>query len=300
MDSKLLRVARFGLLASVATIGVQSYARAATATLTDNYYGGVNSYNNADVIGTSVFDTTSATVNLTTTNLTVTINTNFAGAPGTPQADGTTYGSLFIGSSATWNSDHASQSAPYANDQYTPGEWTYAVVANGTANGSADGLYAITGAETAHNYAGSGVTDYYTTSSGNVVMSNVNNNPISANNPGNPGFYFRQGQAVGFSPTGSALYSGSLGVADGTSVTYSLNIDAALYDALRNGFALSWAMTCANDVIQGVLDFPGGNAGPPAPTPLPAGLSLFAGGLGLLGFVGSRRRKRTVKATFAA
>jgi hypothetical protein len=298
MGCKLLGVARFGLLASVAAIGVQSSARAATATLTDNYYGGLNTYNNADVIGTSDFDIASATVGLTTTNLTVTINTNYAGQSG---LDNTTYGSLFIGSSATWTSDHASQTPPYPNDQYTPGEWTYAVVANGTTTGSTDGLYAVgSGAETPNNYPGYNVPVSYTTSNGStVVMSNVNGDPITYPNAGNPGWYFRQGQAVAFNPSGLALSSGLLSIANGTSVTYSLNIDTALYNSLKNGFALSWAMTCANDVIQGVVNFPGGNGGP-NPTPLPAALSLFAGGLGLLGFVGSRRRKRAVEATFAA
>jgi hypothetical protein len=299
MGYKLLRVARFGLLAGVAAIGVQSSARAATATLTDNYYGGQNTYNNADVIGTSDFDIASATVGLTTTNLTVTINTNYAGQSG---LDGTTYGSLFIGNSSTWTGLHPAVNAPWPTDQYTAGEWTYAIVASGTGNGSSDGLYAVgSGTETPNNFPGYNVPVSYTTSNGGtVVMSNVGGDPISANNVGNPGWYFRQGQAVVFNPSpGPALYSGLMNVANGASITYSLNIDAALYNSLKNGFALSWAMTCANDVIQGIVDFPRVNGGL-SPTPLPAALPLFAAGLGFLGFVGSRRRKSAAKATVAA
>jgi hypothetical protein len=277
MGCKLLRAARFGLLASVAAIGVQSSAHASTATLTDNYYGGLNTYTGLDVIGTSDFEITSATVGLTTNNLTVTINTNYAGQSG---LDNTTYGSLFIGSSATWTSDHSSQSVPYPTDQYHPGEWTYAFVPNGTANNSPGSLYNVV--------------------ESNVVMSNVNGDPITYPNLGNPGWYFRQGQAVAFDTTGQTALadSGNLTVNPGTYVSYSINIDAAVYNALKNGFSLSWAMTCANDIIQGVVTFPGGNDGH-NPTPLPAALPLFAGGLGFLGFVGSRRRKSAAKAAVA-
>ena len=172
---------------------MQSSAAQQRVTLDDNYLGGLNTYNGADVIGTSDFNIVSATVGLTTTNLTVTINTNYAGQSG---LDGTTYGSLFIGSSAAWTTAHSDplDPAPYPTDQYHPGEWSYAVVAGGTTNGSSDGLYAISGAEGAHNY-GNGVTDYYTTSTGNVVMSNVGGNPTTVPNAGSTIWYFRQGQS---------------------------------------------------------------------------------------------------------
>ena len=71
-------------------------------------------------------------------------------------------------------------------------------------------------------------------------------------------------------------------------------LTGAQLGANATGFtiAFSWAMTCANDVIQGVFNF-----NPPPPggqnVPLPAAFPLFAfavGGLGLAGRWRSRRR----------
>jgi hypothetical protein len=62
---------------------------------------------------------------------------------------------------------------------------------------------------------------------------------------------------------------------------------------LGNDFALSWAMSCANDVIQGIVNIPSSYSGfSGSQTPLPAALPLFAGGLGLLGYLGRRRQRR--------
>jgi hypothetical protein len=66
---------------------------------------------------------------------------------------------------------------------------------------------------------------------------------------------------------------------------------------LGTDFALAWAMTCANDIILGNVSLPCDNCGPPpGATPLPGAMALFAGGLGVLGMVGYRRRKRAARA----
>jgi hypothetical protein len=143
-------------------------------------------------------------------------------------------------------------------------------------------------------------------------MSNVSNDPISYPNSGNPNFYFRQGQAVQFAPgsTATPTVNGAFSVIPTTyvsgtdtaitegSITYTIDDYSALN--LGNDIAISWAMTCANDIIQGTVDIDTGEVGQgPGPAPLPAALPLFAAGLGVLGFAGSRRRKSTAKAKVA-
>jgi hypothetical protein len=73
---------------------------------------------------------------------------------------------------------------------------------------------------------------------------------------------------AGNTPTGSVLKTALL--SDGNTV------DITFYNAQ------DWSIT--PEVVLGVND-------PPAPTPLPAALPLFAGGLGLIGLI-ARRRKR--------
>ena len=60
-------------------------------------------------------------------------------------------------------------------------------------------------------------------------------------------------------------------------------VPSDLANKLGTTFALSWAMTCANDIVQGFVD--------PRPVPLPATLPLFVASLGSAGLVG-RWRKR--------
>ena len=54
-----------------------------------------------------------------------------------------------------------------------------------------------------------------------------------------------------------------------------------------SSLTLAWAMTCANDVIYASTQLP---VAPPT-TPLPASLPLFVAGIGLLGWLGSKRKK---------
>ena len=285
-------------------VALEGSAGAAPVTLTDSYYGGLNSYNNggvnnttpsaaADIIGPAgVFDVLSAVVERTGVNgntLQVTINTTYAGVPGTPAAQGTNYGALFFAPS--WN---VSGAAPYATDVYKPNQWTSAFVMN--ANGSGN-LYSTGTIQTTNLSSNPNVVTSYTTNTGTIVMSNVNGNPISAPNSGNPGFFFRQGQAVQFNPANaSAILDGtSLGGAWSASaandaITFSIIDNHVLGDT----FALSWAMTCANDVIQGLINLPVFQD-PPSPVPLPAALPFFAVGAGVMGLVTWRRKKRAAK-----
>lgn len=277
-----------------------------SVTLQDTYFGGSNTYNGGDVIGTQTFDITSVDVTRSgpgNGTLNVTIHTYFAGAPGTGPADGTGYGSLFFST----NLFTPNGTAPsYPQDQYTQNRWNYAFTmptspspsgSNIAANSTGAGLYAI-GNVTGSTSVGS-VVQSYTTANGTIIMSNVNGNPITAPGGGNPGFYFREGQAVQYTP-------GNVNnVVNGTSGTWSViattpstegEIIFSIVDngTLGNSFMLAWAMTCANDVFLGSV-----GATPEqqlVPTPLPAAVWLFgtvlAGGAGF-----SRWRKRKAKNT---
>jgi hypothetical protein len=260
------------------------------------YYGGQNTYNGADVIGTSTFSIIKAVVDRTNANtLDIKIYTNYAGAPGSSAADGTNYGSLFL-TPGLWTpggtpADH------YAGDNYsTNKEWSYAVTSPLTGNVGTSvptGLYAIGTVGAAHNYGATGVPDYYTTANGKVVLANVNGDPVTDPNSGNNGFYFRQGEAVQYTPANSAAKVA------GTSTTFSVGADYVEYLIVDNGlfgnsFALSWAMTCANDVIQGQVILPSTDL----TTPLPGALPMFSAGLGMLGLMGWRKKRK--KAAVAA
>jgi hypothetical protein len=296
---------RFGfalLLASVAWVSVA--APGYSFTLTDDpsvtgtngntiYWGADNTYPgapyNQDVIGTSPpFGITDAVITRTTTSvlndtLNVRIYTNYAGQSG---VDGTTYGSLFL-NPLTW-SVTGSSADHYSADNFVNGNqnWAYAVTTPSA--GTTTGLYATglpasgTPTLTEHDYHG--VPDYYTTSDGRIVMSNVSGDPITYPHANNNGWYFRQGQAVLFDPSQSAL----------DSATFTVGSDYIEYDIVDNGllgntFALSWAMTCANDVIQGLVTLSSTDL---TPTPLPAALPLFAGGFGILALFGRRKKRR--------
>ncbi len=57
-----------------------------------------------------------------------------------------------------------------------------------------------------------GVVQSYTTQNGQIVMSNVGGDPITYPNSNNPGFFFRQGQAVQYiaSDFGGCRHLGNL------------------------------------------------------------------------------------------
>ncbi|GIL38411.1 PEP-CTERM sorting domain-containing protein [Roseiterribacter gracilis] len=237
----------FKILASTALValalGVAPHAKAAPVSLGDAYVGG-NDHGYGDVIGTSVFDTTGATVTRSGTHLIVTIATNFAGAPGSAAAEGTTYGDLLL--SANWSPTGA---APYTSDVYAAGDWTYAVKATGPNAG-----------------------DIYRTDTGSVVMSTA---PA--------GYIWRDGQATGWTG-GTKVGDGSFTVGAGT-LTFDFDASATgfLFGGTGFDFALSWAMSCANDAFQGQV---GTGGGPNVPEPASVGLLLAA--LGGLAFARKR------------
>jgi hypothetical protein len=298
VNPKVLReFAYYCLITGAVAVGLASPAF--SANFTDNYIGGIDNGGFGDVIGnTNPFGITSVDVTRPDANtLNITINTFYAGAPdnhnsGAPNTFGTGYGSLFL-STGTFG-------ASPVGDTYSShvGFWGYAVTVNDNGGNLTGGLYntGSTSSDGANNYNATGVVQNYTTgNNGTIVMANVNGNPISAPTGGNPGDYFRQGQAVQYNPYANQS------VVSGTSVLESIvapnggNPGQIVFTITDNGLfdgplALAWAMTCANDVI--IADIPVTVTTHQDTTPLPAALPLFCTGLGALGLLGWRRKRK--------
>jgi hypothetical protein len=293
----LKRAIYLGTFASFSVLVSGFSAGAAPVTLTDNYYGGLNTYNNnypvsGDVIGTSAFDIMSAVVNRTGNNLEVVINTNYVQNIGD---SGTGLGALFLGNGTPSYNNAADSSkaitTPFAYDEFSanPGRFQYAVslptkpiLTSGHASGNGT-VYALNG------------------TGSDVQLSNVNGNTLTYPNNPSSGFYFRTGQAVGVNNTAVTTTQGGVSATwsiNATADTLTFDISNIFNNLLGSTFTLAWEITCANDVILASVTLPG-DAPAPNPTPLPAAFPLFAGGLGVIGFLSSRRRKK-LKATAVA
>ena len=263
---------------------------AAAGSYGDTYWGGIDTQNvsNKDVIGSSsTFNISYVDVSRTNggNTLKIVLHTGYAGKPGTSAALGTTYGSLFFTSVANY-SPIGTAAGHFVNDYYQPNDWTWAFVTSATPG--TGGLYQIGAVQQEVDYKTTHVAQYYKTLDGKVIMSNMYGDPVTAPYSGNNGYYFRQGQAVQFAPDAGqkALYGGSWSVVSGSTITYYINDQHTLGDT----FAMSWAMTCANDVFQRVVSVPG----PVVGAGLPGLLVVTAGFGGLL------LRRRRLRAPVAA
>ena len=259
-----------------------SPALAAPVVIVDNYLGGTNTYpGGPDVIGpASIFNISSANIQRTGVNgntLQVVINTAFAGHAG--EDAGTGYGALFITpGNLAWTPTGV---APYPNDVYQAGDWMYAATIPMLATGSGNGGLYLTG---------NGALNVADPTNGTIVSSNVYGNAITYPHGGNNGWYFREGQAVQYTP-------GSAGPIDGTSVLWTIGSGTITFEITDNhllgdSFALSWAMTCANDVIQGQVNLPQGQVGA---VPEPSTWAMMVLGFAGVGFAAFRRKSREAR-----
>jgi hypothetical protein len=261
----IMGIRAFGVRAAasacIVAASVMASGRAdAATTLVDNYWGGRDYLHYGDSIGGGVFNVDSAVISrvgVNGTTLKVVINTAYAGKAGT---QGTGYGALFITPGANaWTP--IGSDPHHVNDVYQAGDWKYAFTMPRQPGGD------------------SGAGRLYSVLESRVIMSNSNGNTHSYPQPGHNGHIFREGQAVRYNGRGqSAVASGSWSVSDPlNTITFLINDN----NMLGNSFAMSWAMDCANDVIQGQI-----SAAVPEPSTWAMMLIGFAG----LGYTARRRR----------
>ena len=272
-----------------------------TAAFDGSCYIGSDDHSYGDVIGdVNKFGISGAVIEKPTADsFTVRINTAYAGNDG---ASGTHYGALFLdqawraGSNgqdgAPFDSNHydttaSGQNNNYLFDRWLSGDWGYVFVPDdyspGTGNKSGSGsLYAVqedniifadnvalSGTWRRSNSSGSGAFDDVT----QPVQYAVNGASVDGNSP--------EGGGV----TGDiALATGTWEVdADDGFILYTINAAGIPGGEEVLDFGISWAMTCANDIVQGWGQLPA--------VPIPAGFLLLASALGGLGLMGAARRR---------
>ena len=246
-------------LTSLVIVAAQASAGVISDTGNGAYWGG-NHHGYGDVIGTSMYDISSASANVVGQTLNIRINTNFAGHAGADTwaaIKGIGYGDVFLG--ASWNPFGAD--AHHGSDTAANGtHWTYGLnLDNRWSNtGGTFTLYELNGASNASNILTS--QSFLTCAIGTQC-------------------YYRDGQATAVKTSSTSVRN------TGLTGHWYVDADAALRFTIDIGgtallrydeMALHWGETCQNDVIEGITD-----------VPEPAGIALFA--LGLLG-VALRRK----------
>ena len=238
----MLKMAIKCLVGAGLAVAAVSSALASPVSIPDNYVG-ADAHGYGDRIGGSSYEVKSMDINVDANFMHVRVFTNFNQAT---DPYGTLFGDLFI-STDGW---HPYGAAPYTADNASNGEdWEYVF------DTSANSLYG-----------------------GNFSILLSDSAPPEVSNPS--GFVVRNGQEVLRNTGGTAIagssvdlsHAGNNGYIDYHILLASLNLTGNAEVGLR------WAMSCANDAIEGQVA-----------VPEPGALALF--GLGLAGLGFKRRRK---------
>lgn len=230
------------------------------ASINDDYIGayyGLNpnsgnyeTYAYPDVIGNPLFNISKMDVTLGST-LQVDIHTTYVNIVGSN--DGIGYGDLFL------SNDGYNPTVPSSLDHQLNGEfWEYALVLDNHEGKDASG-----------NAVTSGTVSLFAVNSVSEL--------ILAENAGSS--VYRAGQEVLYNTQGQQALGTGTWTTFATGISFS--IDASLLSLGTDDLGIRWAMTCANDIIEGSV--------PTDPVPEPATMLLF--GAGLAGLAGLRSRK---------
>lgn len=272
----------------LAFAGLAAAPAQADPVLIDNFIGG-NDHGFGDVIegqGQTDFNIEQAQASYDGSQITVTITTNYANT--LQPFEDTNFGDLFL--SPTWvDGARGSSANGWSNVTYQQGDWAYAVhIANPDAAGG--------GSAALYQLPASGTDP--------VIQSNVGALCPGYTAPGSGcGWIWRDGEPVQVNPTGlTAIGAASWSVTPGQAVGSEPNVTPGTISfsflpppsllTFSNGtvtgfnFALSWAMTCANDIIQGPVSGPvTPEHGPPTPLPEPGSLVVMLSALGFMSFM---------------
>lgn len=240
-------------------MGQGAHANGISDNVANGYWGG-DGHGYGDVIGSSLYDISGATIARVGTVLYITIKTNFAGHAGvaTNQAtNGIGYGDVFLGN--TWNP--FGSDANHSNDNAAKGTlWQYGFNLDNRwdNDGGTFTLYKLNGSTNAQNIKNS---ESFMTCGSSCD--------------------YRDGQATAVKTTSSTVKN--MGITGEWTVLANqelrFSIDAKGTDLINfTSMALHWGETCQNDVIEGFQRIP-----------MPASLPLVAIGLGAM--VMLRRRQ---------
>ncbi len=232
-------------------LGLMVSGQASAVIINDDYWGadGFSNYKDRDRIGYErYYEVFNMEVTFSDLFMTVKVNTNFVNSAANPNPQGVDYGDLFISTNG-WNPT-GSVTDHYRTDNANNGEnWEYVF---DTSEGA---LY------------GGGFT---------ILNSNDFFNPAD-------NIIFRNGpqevqrDSGGDQKKGSSVNLASAGY--GGFIEY--NILLSSLDLTTGDIGLRWAMTCANDAIEGAVRYS---------VPEPATILIF--GLGLLGLGITARKHR--------
>jgi hypothetical protein len=253
------------MVAGVLTLGVGGSASATPVALTDTYWGGEPTsgggpISNSEIIGGSRYSVSGLTAERVGNDLNVVISTNYADNIG---AGGTRIGSLFIGDPRNLNLTGAEPD--HQTDTFAADTDRFSYVFD----------YDIANADVRLGDTG-GATLWSLDKTGGDVEKSF-------------GTTFRKNQAIDRAGGAATGVIGQWRVTAGT-VTFEIKDFFALsgLPAIYNtSLTLAWTMSCANDVILGVVEIPKNSI----ETPLPAGAALLVSGLLGLGALGRRNKK---------